>query len=86
MESDGRRRWSIELQPVMERILKRGKDKANGAEFIIKDRSKELSKLKKKRKIKRKESENRYPTPGKVNKQTTSTTYSFLTLFFNSKK
>lgn len=73
----------------MKRIIKRGKDKANGAEFIIKDRSKELLKLKKKRKTLKnlkEKSENRYPTPGKMNKQTTSTTYSFLTLFFNSKK
>ena len=47
-ESDGHRRQSIELPSVMKGIIKRGKDKANGAEFTIKDRSEEPSKLKKK--------------------------------------
>ena len=65
-ESDGHRRQSIELPSVMKGIIKRGKDKANGAEFTIKDRSEERSKLKKIVNLKKL---NGYPTPGKMNKQ-----------------
>lgn len=36
----------MKLQPVMKGIIKRGDDKANGAEFITKDGSKELATLK----------------------------------------